>query len=121
MILFVGDKLFKLMKPGARPFEGAKCEKRLKEWIERLAPNNPSIRIVNRVDFNFMNEAIAAYRNGYPIIALGKNASKALLDIPHFSLPHPSGLNRKINDKALVQSELDRCKRWLDGGKYGHV
>ena len=117
MILFVGDQPSKIMKAGAKPFEGARCEKRLNEWIAFLSPNNPAIRIINRVDVNFTNEAVAANKNSYPVIALGNNASKALLDIPHFKLPHPSSLNRKMNDKEFVKSELERCKQWLEGWK----
>jgi len=34
MVIFVGDKPSPKMKPGAKPFEGAACEKRLKEWLK---------------------------------------------------------------------------------------
>jgi uracil-DNA glycosylase len=42
------------------------------------------------------------------IIALGKTAEKALtlLHIPHMAMPHPSGLNRKLNDKTYVEQKI---------------
>ena len=42
------------------------------------------------------------------VIALGEFASQALTKsmVPHFKLPHPSGLNRKLNDKNLIDKEL---------------
>lgn len=46
--------------------------------------------------------------NFYRIVALGNTASKALtlLRIKHYSLPHPSGLNRKLNDKNYVEEKI---------------
>lgn len=34
-------------------------------------------------------------------------------DIPYHELPHPSGLNRKINDKEALAKMLADCKTWL--------
>jgi restriction endonuclease S subunit len=31
----------------------------------------------------------------------------------HFVLPHPSGLNRKINDIDYVNSRLEECKQYV--------
>jgi uracil-DNA glycosylase len=38
------------------------------------------------------------------IVAMGKTAHKALqlAGIPHLEMPHPSGLNRKLNDPEYV-------------------
>lgn len=51
------------------------------------------------------------------IVALGKTAAKALTDheIPHFEMPHPSGLNRKLNDTTYVEQCLDRLRSYVDG------
>ena len=42
------------------------------------------------------------------IVALGKTAGNALdkLGIEYFCLPHPSGLNRQINDKEFINDRL---------------
>lgn len=49
------------------------------------------------------------------IITLGVAPSSYLrvLKIDHFPLPHPSGLNRKLNDPLYVQKQLDRAKDYL--------
>ena len=42
------------------------------------------------------------------IVALGKTAAKALdlLKLDHFKMFHPSGRNRVLNDKALVEKKI---------------
>jgi hypothetical protein len=49
------------------------------------------------------------------VIALGGEASKRLneLGVKHFKLPHPSGLNRKLNDKQEISRLLYRCKKFI--------
>ena len=115
MILFVGDQPSNIMKPGAKPFEGAKCEKRLKDWVKFLCDNEQTARIINRVDDSFKVETALASIYGVSIVALGNNASKALSGFSHFKLPHPSFLNRKCNDQEVVMSQLESCKSWLTG------
>lgn len=113
MILFVGDKPSPKMKTGAKPFEGSACEKRLKEWIK--AVTDTQYIIVNQTDemyFNFFVSAMLLYNR--PMIALGDNASKALGRKKHFKLPHPSGLNRQINDKAFINGKLAECKKYIE-------
>lgn len=49
------------------------------------------------------------------VIALGRTAEKALtlLRIPHFAMPHPSGLNRKLNDPAYVEEKINGLSLYL--------
>jgi uracil-DNA glycosylase len=49
------------------------------------------------------------------VVALGKTAEKALtlLGVPHYAMPHPSGLNRKLNDKAYVAEKINGLKSYL--------
>ena len=49
------------------------------------------------------------------VLALGAFASSALgkLDIPHFQLPHPSPLNRKLNDPIYEKTVLRDCYNYL--------
>lgn len=115
MILLVGDKPSPKMKPEANPFEGAACEGRLKEWVEVLGldvyclTNSYGIK-----DTRFINRMHVSYKA--TIVALGNNASKRLtsINIPHFKLPHPSGRNRQINDRAFIASRLDECKKYIE-------
>src|SRR5580658_146129 len=112
------------MKPGALAFEGAACEKRLKEWIFYLADyteemfNNCKATPWHFTNMNLSppNALIECFiSKNWPIIALGNNASKALIKskVLHFKLPHPSGRNRQINDKAFIEQKLKECKEWL--------
>jgi hypothetical protein len=49
------------------------------------------------------------------IVTLGKLAEGAMEEtgLPFFALPHPSGLNRKTNDKDAVQKSLEDCYNWI--------
>ncbi len=42
------------------------------------------------------------------IVALGKTAHSALtlLRLPHLEMPHPSGLNRQLNDKEFAERKI---------------
>jgi hypothetical protein len=49
------------------------------------------------------------------VLALGNFASAALeqLSIPHFRLPHPSPLNRKLNDPQYEKAVIRECYNYL--------
>jgi uracil-DNA glycosylase len=49
------------------------------------------------------------------VVALGKTAAKALsmLDIDFFEMPHPSGRNRKLNDKSYVKEKINGLRDYL--------
>lgn len=114
MIIFVGDRPSPKMKPGAKPFEGAVCEKRLKHWIKCLKIQDESYEIFNRHDLGLVL-ILDSYLSGadYKFIALGENASKYLAKFPHFKLPHPSGRNRLLNHKPFIVKQLTNCYDWL--------
>lgn len=63
-------------------------------------------------DYDHINEVTTDYDK---IIALGNFASHALskLGITHFKLPHPSPLNRQINDPKFIEEKLKECKEYL--------
>lgn len=64
-------------------------------------------------------DAIREYSKQYDkIIALGEVVFNSLLsmDIYCVKLPHPSGLNRKLNDQNFVHEQLVSCKNSLYGG-----
>lgn len=101
------------MKPGTRAFSGAACEPRLIEWI--LSMGITGCKIVNRTDAYFGMLAPYMQLQGTKFVALGNEASKSLkqLMIRHFKLPHPSGRNRQVNNKKLIDKKLKECKKWL--------
>jgi uracil-DNA glycosylase len=51
------------------------------------------------------------------VVVLGEMASWGLSKVggslPHFKLPHPSGLNHKLNDTGALENTLANCKDWL--------
>lgn len=115
MILFVGDKPSKDSDPN-HAFKGAKCRARLEEWIYSIIPQSEEpedYMIINRVDEYFLECVESHFKQGNPIVALGNNAAKALRNFPHFKLPHPSGLNRKLNNKKFVKRQLCRASTFI--------
>ena len=53
------------------------------------------------------------------IITLGKTAEKALtlLRMQHYAMPHPSGLNRLLNDKEYVTEKINGLRDYLSPSK----
>ena len=49
------------------------------------------------------------------VVALGKTAQTALtlLHIPHYAMPHPSGLNRQLNDPKFVEEKINGLVEFL--------
>ena len=64
------------------------------------------------VEYEFLQECAKGYDK---VLALGGFPSKALnrIGVEHFMLPHPSGLNRKLNDKQYEQDILEKCGEYL--------
>lgn len=114
-VLFVGDRPSK-DNLSSRAFIGSRSGTTLMEWITRMGIDEDSYMAINRTDEFFVACAKSFQNQGKPIISLGNNAHKALLKagLFHYCLPHPSGLNRKNNDKKFVDVSLKRCKRYID-------
>jgi len=120
--IFVGDKPSPRMKPKAKAFDGAVCHKRLQSWINEICAH--PCALFNRVDVellihvNVQKRAEDAKVNlPFKFVALGNEASKFLEEqsVPHFKLPHPSGRNRKLNNKKFIEEQLILAKEYLQG------
>jgi uracil-DNA glycosylase family 4 len=50
------------------------------------------------------------------IVALGKTAEKALtlLGYDFYAMPHPSGLNRKLNDKDYIEEKIKGLRDYIN-------
>lgn len=118
-VVFVGDRPSPTNVSNYIAFVGAKCFPRFIEWIKDLAPDYYTCYNVHDSDghtdlqnvVNIMN----LLESGFKVIALGKQASAALLTqgIPHYEIPHPSGRNRKINDQYTIDQCLDLAKYYI--------
>jgi uracil-DNA glycosylase len=117
-LLLVGDKPSKKNKDPNVAFVGTASHKRIQEWLNKILTSKAKILMVNRVDPQFHRTLIHATLNQYKIVALGNEAAQALVEygiVNFFKLPHPSGKNRKLNNKAFVAAELANCKTWIEG------
>ncbi len=95
----------------------------LDKWLEHL-----DVRIVSfdniymdygsfslkDVDEDYVKNICFNYEK---IVSLGEKASHLLriVGIDHFKLPHPSGLNRQLNNKEYVEKQLNSCYKYLHG------
>lgn len=120
--MFIGDKPGSKNKDPRVPFVGTKSYKTLLEWIYLLDIDIHNVKLYNSSEPDTEERIkhqifITEVNSGidWRIIALGKNASKFMdkIEIEYFELPHPSGLNRKLNDKKYIDSLLKECKKWL--------
>lgn len=94
--------------------------KRFHEWMDYLGLDRVAFTNLSpdpywdnkTVDLAFLNESI---RNHNKVIAWGPVVSKYLtkMNIEHFTLPHPSPLNRQVNDHIFIRQKLDECKEFL--------
>ena len=116
-LLLVGDKPSRKNLDPRIAFVGTPSYKRLQQWLQVMVPEKADIRAVNRVDPAFATHLISASLDGYKIIACGEEAAQALVNFgvaKFFKLPHPSGRNRKLNNKAYVDEILLKCKAWIE-------
>jgi len=67
------------------------------------------------VDYDLLRESVHNYSY---VVALGNLASTALkrIDVDHFKMPHPSPLNRLLNDRSYEQSMLYELRSYIYGG-----
>jgi len=134
VILFIASNPSHLNEDPKKPFIGSRSEKKFNEWASRLAPNG--YKAINVIDTTTegnralkkveiedsiieLCEKIKLNENK-KIIALGKTAQLAielakpiLGEIDYFALPHPSPLNRFLNNRDQVEAILEECERWI--------
>lgn len=114
-VVFVGDEPSKTNVNESIAFVGAKSFKNLVKWIKIIDPdyyiclntnNGVSIRCI-----------IELHNAGFKVVALGNKAfDRMVCFIPIkdlFLMPHPSGLNRKLNDKFYLEQCLNEIKRGI--------
>lgn len=95
--------------------------RRLRKWASELGltsygfvnavPTTGKVN-VSMVDFPLLTSHCSSYDR---VVALGNFASKCLrkADVDHFKLPHPSGLNRLLNNPEFELLQLHNCKEYI--------
>ena len=101
--------------------------KRLARWMDAAGIQHWSFVNVSAVPGRYMPRTedrhllwVILKNNTQPVVALGSNASEALsrFQVQHLRLPHPSGLNRQLNDprvEELAIGQLRQLKETYDG------
>lgn len=117
-VVFVGDEPSRLNTNPDIAFVGSRCWKTLLKWVEKLSLDVEK----DCLFFNSHTEKLLSlieikYKSGCLVVALGENAHKRLKanKVKHFKLPHPSGLNRTLNDKEYVDKCLKECYTYIWG------
>lgn len=113
------------MNPSNKPTLGMKQNstfRKLEKWMTECGVHHfsfcntfddPSEPKLSKVDFQRLCEVTKDYDK---IVALGGFVSKPLnrIGASHFTLPHPSPLNRLLNDKAYETEVVNKCKDYLN-------
>ena len=116
MIYFIGDKPSKCNIDPRIAFVGTRSYKTLLDWIYRMNLSLNDIMLFNSDMFvKQLREKKIIINEEDQIVALGKEASILLNEeiIPHLRIPHPSGLNRSLNNPELVNKFLKECKTYV--------
>ena len=112
-IIFVGDEPGRLNLNKDIAFVGAKSFETLISWIKTIQPDY--YVCLNSHTPENLDKINALYNADFKVVALGNKASNRLkkLNIEHYKLPHPSGLNRQLNDVAKLNLDLKHCKYYI--------
>lgn len=112
------------MNPSNKPTLGSKQNasfKKLESWMDFIGVkhfsftntfDDPSEAKLSKVDFQRLCQLTQDYDK---IIALGGFVSTALnrINAAHFKMPHPSPLNRQLNDKQYEKQILTNCREYV--------
>lgn len=114
----------KVLILGSNPSrKGGSCPsmRKLKDWLDVLNLDIVSFCNVSHkhgpvslkdVDHVYVRKICTGYDK---IVTLGTTANYALvlMGIPHGCLPHPSGLNRQLNQSGFIEQKIEKCLEYL--------
>lgn len=109
------------INPGVGRIRKNSAIARLYSWMEELncipfsftnVIHTSGMYINKDIDYKVLTECAKDYDK---IIALGGFVSAALrrINIKHHTMPHPSPLNRKLNDQAYEREQLNLVMEYL--------
>jgi uracil-DNA glycosylase len=135
MIVFLGSNP-SCTSPVNDPFSHCKsANKMLNDWIPKLGLIRSEVVFKNVANYKTVGNKPLSVRqinieiprltyelDNCLVVTLGKTAEKAILKcLSHnsmivwcYALPHPSGLNRLLNDKEAVEAMLQDAKRQIE-------
>lgn len=121
-LIVVGDSPSKTNTNKHIAFVGARCYSTVKGWLSFIGVDVEQCVMVNQSDSAFCNKKLllGLYHN-IPVITMGRKAQQFVDNfnstrpnkLKYFPLPHPSGLNRQLNNKEAIKATLEECKQWL--------
>lgn len=120
-VYFIADKPTKKNVHKNVPLVGTASYRTFVGWLADMHIDIGRVRLFNQSDnpfpgtaSRFLNENAA--KGNIRVVALGKAAMNYLMKVgvdEFYALPHPSGLNRKLNDKKKLKETLDSCKTYI--------
>ena len=123
VVLFVGSNPSNASVMDVASHGSTKSSKILTEWLrsipadrlpiyinvmnKKTVGNRPLKQSEIKANLELLSQRLETIKPEY-VVALGKSASTALtlLGKPHYEMPHPSGRNRKLNDKKFVEGKI---------------
>jgi uracil-DNA glycosylase len=129
-ILFIGSNPSTASSTTNAFCESTKSGRTLNSWIKRidLPLHAMMINVSSEPTKNNKPLTAALIKNNLPrlkskinylkpdkIVALGKVSAKALtlLGIHFYEMPHPSGLNRQLNDISFIEEKINGLKTYI--------
>lgn len=110
-VVFVGDSPSPTNVSPEIPFVGAKCFRRLTQWINYIKPDYYTV--VNSSSSEDIAKVISLHAYGFKVVCLGEKATSRMPTTVEFvKLPHPSGSNLQVNDIAELGKALGRVKEY---------
>ena len=105
-----------------RAFEATASLKTISSWIEGINIHQKEILYLNASDSVTpplkANEPrlLMIKHEKLPVVAFGRFAYNMCkkYNIVCFEMPHPSGLNRKLNDKLYVKNKINELKIFIE-------
>jgi hypothetical protein len=112
-VIFVGDRPSNKNRHRFFAFVGTRSQKQIIRWTPKLGLRINETLLVN-ASHKYAHKILRIPE--IVIVALGKAAHNYLKKqgLEHFTLPHPSGLNRALNDKIRLDEQLKACKAYIE-------
>ena len=127
--LFIGSNPSQASKGNGAFDSSTGSGRTLHGWIEKAGvnisilhnlanqptPNNRALTMKEIKGRLSMLKLVLHQHEGTPVVAVGKTAATALtlLGVSFYEMPHPSGLNRLLNDPEYVAGKINGLRDYL--------